>query len=368
MSGADSPVLDVAMPRLTRALEEEVDRGSALGASAHVRHHARVVFDAAIGRRDHHQPLSAEDDVPWFSASKIASSIAVARAWERGLLDLDERVSTYLPEFAGGGKDRITCRQLWTHSAPLQGADRAVNTSMSWPDAIDRICSAEADGESGGTGYLGHAGMLLLGEIVARRSGIPFADFLNQEVAAPLTLRSRLGPPARPSDLVEVPFLGVAPTKISFDASAGFPGNCITGPIREAALLCQLLVDHGRYDGAEVLRPGTVTALTTCQHSTAMDRRLGMPVTTGLGFTLDEFSFGRYCSTSTFGHSGARSSVAFSDPDAGISAAIFFNGTCALEHHVRRISAASSAIYLDLGLAETTQAGRVHPGPFGLQV
>jgi hypothetical protein len=49
-----------------------------------------------------------------------------------------------------------------------------------------------------------------------------------------------------------------------------------------------------------------------------MDQRLAMPVTTGLGLTLDEFSFGRYCPANFFGQSGARSSAAFADPDAGV--------------------------------------------------
>ena len=53
-----------------------------------------------------------------------------------------------------------------------------------------------------------------------------------------------------------------------------------------------------------------------------MDQRLAMPVTTGLGLTLNEFSFGRYCSANFFGQSGARSSAGFADPDAGVSAAI----------------------------------------------
>jgi hypothetical protein len=99
-----------------------------------------------------------------------------------------------------------------------------------------------------------------------------------------------------------------------------------------------------------------------------MDPRLSMPTKTGLGLALDEFSFGRYCSGQTFGHSGARSSVAFGDPDAGLSVAIFFNGICPFREHIRRINAASTAVYLDLGIAEATDPGRDHPAPFGIVI
>lgn len=361
---------DSALPLLARCLEAEVESGTALGATARVVYHGEVIFDFACGLRDGHRPLSLSDDVPWYSASKIASSVAVARAWELGLFDIDRPVSAYVPEFAGAGKETITGRQLWTHKAPLQEADRSVNTSMSWSEAIERICATAADdgAETGRGGYLGHAGMLLLGEIVARRSGTGFADFFDQEVAGPLRLRSRVGPPTVAGDLVNVPFIRSAPTMIAFSAAAGFPGNCVTGPIGDAAVLCQLLLDGGTFDGRAVLQPETVAALTACQHSSSMDQRLGMPVTTGLGLALDEFSFGRYCSANAFGHSGARSSVAFGDPDADLSVAIFFNGTCPFRVHVRRINEASGSVYLDLGLAEPSDPGRDHPAPFGILV
>lgn len=186
-------VAESAMPLLIGHLTEEVRRGTALGATACVWHRGELVFDGAIGDRENDQLLTPAHDVPWFSASKIASSVAVARAWELGAFELDEPVATYIPEFSGGGKDAITCRDLWTHAAPLQAVDRSINTSMSRSDALERIYAGEADADPKGTGYLGHAGMLLLGEVVARRTGIRFADFFDQEVARPLGLRSRIG-------------------------------------------------------------------------------------------------------------------------------------------------------------------------------
>lgn len=362
-------VRDPMLPLVAWCLEQEVERGTALGATAHVRYRGEVVFEFACGHRDEDHLLTATDVVPWFSVSKIASSVAVARAWEVGLFDLDEPIASYISEFRGGAKDAITIRDLWTHTAPLLAVDSTVNTSMSWDEAIRRICAAEADRDAGiRVGYLGHSGMLLLGEVVARRSGTDFAGFFAREVAMPLGLRCRLGGPSVVSDLVDVPFVDTAATNIRFDAAAGFPGNCVIGPIDDAAALCQLLLDGGTFQGRAVLRPETVMALISPEHAGLMDQRLLMPVTTGLGFALDEFDFGRYCSKRSFGHGGARSSVAFADPDADLSVAIFFNGNCPLRGHVRRINAVSSAVYCDLGLADPADGGRDHQAPFGLVI
>lgn len=176
------------MPLLLGLMTGEAHRGTALGATACVWHHNELIFGGAVGDRGNGQRLTPADDVPWFSASKIASSVAVARAWEQGIVDTDEPVSAYIPEFAGGGKEAITCREVWTHAAPLQAVDRSINTSMTWHEALERICAGEADTDPEGTGYLGHVAMLLLGEVVARRTGIAFADFFDREVARPLGL------------------------------------------------------------------------------------------------------------------------------------------------------------------------------------
>lgn len=165
-----------------------------------------------------------------------------------------------------------------------------------------------------------------------------------------------------------MPFLGTAATNVRFDAAAGFPSNCITGPMSDAAVLCHLLLEGGTLADHRILRPETVAALTSPQHVGLFDERLHMPAHSGLGLAIDEYDFGRYCSPRTFGHGGARSSVAFGDPDADIAVAIFFNGQCPLRGHVARVNDAASAVYFDLGLAAPTDGGRDHPGPFSLVI
>ena len=48
-----------------------------------------------------------------YSTSKGMSAIAVALAHSRGLLDYDERVAAYWPEFAQNGKSGSRCASCW---------------------------------------------------------------------------------------------------------------------------------------------------------------------------------------------------------------------------------------------------------------
>ncbi|WP_225977015.1 serine hydrolase domain-containing protein, partial [Streptomyces griseus] len=51
------------------------------------------------------------------SISKLFTSILAVQRIERGALELEATVASYLPEFAGGGKQDITVRQLLTHTS-----------------------------------------------------------------------------------------------------------------------------------------------------------------------------------------------------------------------------------------------------------
>lgn len=76
------------------------------------------------------EPWERDTMVIVWSATKGMSGLAIALAESRGLLDYDERVSTYWPEFGQQGKETITVRQLLSHQAGLFALDAPVDKSM----------------------------------------------------------------------------------------------------------------------------------------------------------------------------------------------------------------------------------------------
>ncbi|KAI9207391.1 beta-lactamase/transpeptidase-like protein [Polychytrium aggregatum] len=61
---------------------------------------------------------------PLQSTSHIATNLIVARLVDQGLLDFDERISAYWPEFARGNKEHVLLKDLMSHRAGVAFWDR----------------------------------------------------------------------------------------------------------------------------------------------------------------------------------------------------------------------------------------------------
>lgn len=75
-------------------------------------------------------PWSADTMTLVHSTTKGLSAMVLALLHSRELLDYDERVATYWPEFAQAGKEDITVRQLLAHQAGLFAFDERVDRDV----------------------------------------------------------------------------------------------------------------------------------------------------------------------------------------------------------------------------------------------
>lgn len=91
-----------------------------------------VVVDLWGGVRNEAQatPWSADTMTLVHSTTKGLSAMVLALLHSRGLLDYDERVATYWPEFAQAGKEEISVRQLLAHQAGLFAFDEHVDRDV----------------------------------------------------------------------------------------------------------------------------------------------------------------------------------------------------------------------------------------------
>jgi CubicO group peptidase (beta-lactamase class C family) len=78
---------------------------------------------------------------------------------------------------------------------------------------------------------------------------------------------------------------------------------------------------------------------------------------------VDAFAMGGYASPRAFGHGGALSSFAFTDPEHALVAVVQTNGMCGNDDHYRRLADVMEAVYVDLGLAVEGAPRREKPMP-----
>ena len=173
-------------------LKRQVAR-SGRGAAVCVYHRGRKVLDLWAGVRD-------EDGRPWradtlamsFSTTKGVVATALHVLVDRGLLDYDDRVAKHWPEFAQGGKQDVTVRDVLTHRAGLPQirplVDRAERL-LDWGYMVRALERARPRLRPGGApAYHALTFGWLAGEIEQRVTGRPLVDVIRTEIAEPLGL------------------------------------------------------------------------------------------------------------------------------------------------------------------------------------
>jgi CubicO group peptidase (beta-lactamase class C family) len=366
------------LPRTVKVIEQGIADRTHVGAQVYVSLQGKPVADFGLGEARPGVPMTADSLMIWWSSTKTPTAVAVAQQWERGKFDLDDKVCQYIPEFGTKGKDAVTIRHVLTHTGGFRFADRLAEGEPgmgrgTWDEIITRICSASLEpgwvpGKK--AGYHPTAGWYILGELVRRLDGRPFARYVREEIFEPLgMLDCWIGmPPDRYrayGDRIGIMHNTAGPTPqplpnadSEMAAAQCVPGAGGRGPMRELGRFNEMLLFRGQLDGVRILRPQTVEAITARHRVGMFDETFQTVVDWGLGFIIDGFIYGRYCSPRTFGHGGAQSSQSFVDPEYGLVINVVCNGMPGGPRFYARSNAIAAAIYEDLALVEPGSPGR----------
>ncbi len=184
--------LHPAFGAVARALREQLDRTPG-GAAVCVYHHGECVVDLWGGQRDESGRRWQSDTMaPSFSTTKGVASTLLHMMVDRGLLDYDDTVATYWPDFAHAGKQAVTVRHVLAHQSGLYHIRQMIDDASRMLDwdymirAIERTPPAHTPGER--TGYHGLTYGYLVGEILQRVTGRSFPELVKRELVDPLGL------------------------------------------------------------------------------------------------------------------------------------------------------------------------------------
>jgi CubicO group peptidase (beta-lactamase class C family) len=134
-------------------------------------------------------PVTRETVFDLASVTKVmATTFAVMLSVDRGELDLDAPVHTYLPDFRGGGKDAITIRHLLTHRAGLQPWKPIYYHATDADEAYAYIRDRPLAWDVGEGRHYSDLGFMLLGRVAERVVGMPLDAVLRDRLYGPLGL------------------------------------------------------------------------------------------------------------------------------------------------------------------------------------
>jgi CubicO group peptidase (beta-lactamase class C family) len=181
------------------------------GGAVTVRLRGETVVDLCAGYADRARtrPWTPETLAISFSTTKGVASTIVHRLADRGELDYDEPVATYWPEFAAGGKERVTIRHLLTHRAGLHSVRAVVRRAEDLLDHVGlehKLAARAVRAPTERSAY--HAityGWLVAG-LARRITGHGLADLARIEVTDPLAITGlHIGVPDEAREFVAEP-------------------------------------------------------------------------------------------------------------------------------------------------------------------
>jgi CubicO group peptidase (beta-lactamase class C family) len=374
--GIDAEKLEMVFARAKR----DVNDGTLPSAQVAVARHGKLAgfrtFGSAV-QGGASKPATDDTLYHFFSSTKAVVAAAVWLLFEDGLLRLDERVAGVIPEFGTNGKDAINVETLMLHAGGFPLAPFAPEL---WEDrdALRQAFSQWRLNWPVDSRYEYHATSMhwVLSEIIERRTGTPWKQFIRERITGPMGLdelyvgcpreqQHRVADVIYMSEPVEPPggWGEVTPEAIlRFNQpevrAAGVPGGGAVASAATMALFYQPLVNGGvTAGGTRIMKAETIEFATKVRAKphhidqvlqlfdpnliVNTNRALGVVVAGGDGYSYAR-GFGRTCSPRAFGHGGAGGQIAWGDPETGISVGYCTNGFVDALASGRRITAIGS--------------------------
>lgn len=341
--------------------DDQADIGSALS----VYRHGELVVDLAGGYRDlEQQSLWTHDTLAniW-SSTKGATAIAFARLVDRNLVNYEDRVVDYWPEFGAAGKETTTIADLFSHQAGLNGfrEPTSIEDFGNWELVTSRLAAQEPFWHPGtDTSYHAMTYGFLIGEVARRITGLEPRALFEREIAGPLKADIQIGLKAsdyaRVANLIPFEEAGtpVAPDPLAAHAmvnpvvrqdwanrqdwrQAQVPAANGHATARGLAKIYGVVANAGQFDGTHYLNMQVIDKLRT-PLSTRSDRFLGSRIwAAGVSLNIDG-AWGP--DPQTFGHGGWGGSFGCANIASGIGIGYVMNrmgGQIALDPRAVRL-------------------------------
>jgi beta-N-acetylhexosaminidase len=255
----------------------------------------------------------------------IATTTAVMQLYEQGRIDLDAPVALYLHAFGRNGKDKVTIRQLLTHTGGLIPFRPFYSMGIrSRGRVLQAIYNEELVYEPGTEYRYSDFGPILLAEVVSRISGLGFATYATRNIFEPLGMwHTGYRPVGRGAEPEVVPTenddyfrFRVLQGEVHDENAwimGGVAGHAgLFSTVVDLSRFANMLIREGRVGNRQFLKAETIELFTTpADTSHQHTRALGWDTKSPEGYS----SAGHFFGPRSYGHTGFTGTSIWFDPD-----------------------------------------------------
>lgn len=258
------------------------------------------------------------------STTKVfATTAAVMKLYDQKKLSLDDSVSRFFPQFSEGSKRAVTIRHLLLHTSGLPPFRKLYETCTTPEQTLDSILTTSLVAAPGDSTIYSDLGMIVLGKILEKITGMPLSNFVSQEFYQPLGMNTTVFTPSKAFAAT------IAPTEVDsiwrktlvrgsvHDETAALLGGVagsagLFSTVSDLAIFMQMMMNKGTYGGRRYLSDSTVAKFTR-RESPQSKRAFGWDLK-----SLRGSSAGDLFSLTSFGHTGFTGTSVWADPQRNL--------------------------------------------------
>ena len=319
--------MDVDLTILNKILKESIDKKAWPGCVLVAAKSGKIFIKKAEGYHTYHKKRKMrESDI--FDLASITKPVvtvsAAMKLFDQGLIGLDDPVESYLPKFRSENrnlkntKSNVTIKHLLTHTSGLPAYKPLYAFALNEESLLDSIYKIDLNFKPGDSTVYSDLGMILLGEIITKVSGVSLDTFIDSVLFKPLGMNNTLFNPN------EKKLHRIVPTEIdqkgrlikgvvhdeNARALGGVAGHAgLFSNANDLAKFSQMMLNGGIYGWNRIFKSETVKLFTDniSQNST-------IPKSMGWDKPSGKSSGGVYLSDLSYGHTGFTGTSFWIDP------------------------------------------------------
>lgn len=127
------------------------------------------------------------------SVTKLFTSVLILQLYEQGEIDLNETISTYLPDYDGEAAKKVSIHQLLTATSGLESMEKdgdiVYEKRYNTNEILNIYCSGMLENEPGMKFNYNNADFVILGKIIEEKYGQTLKQVLSEKILSPLDMK-----------------------------------------------------------------------------------------------------------------------------------------------------------------------------------